>query len=145
MPATSKVKPKSLVAGPSEAELRALLGRSFPLFRRLALRAPGVTGEWRCYKKGTAPLLKVIEGRNTLYYLRPEQGRVQVSFLLSREASEAALACGVSQRLREAVAAGQVFPEGRAVRLELNRLADAADVDALLALKLAAQRDARRA
>jgi hypothetical protein len=66
----------------------------------------------------------------------PEGGAVHVTFLLTRRASEAALARRLSRRLRAAIRSARQFPEGLAVRLELHRLADLADVEALLAVKL---------
>jgi hypothetical protein len=128
---------KSLVAGPSEPELRQLLGRRYGLFDKVAHPAPSVTGEWRRYKKGTPPVLKVIDGRHTLYYVRPDKSSVHVTFLITRRASDAALASRIPRHLRAALQSAQEFPEGRAVRLELHRLADVADVEALLAVKLA--------
>jgi hypothetical protein len=128
--------PKSLVAGPSEGELRDLLGRCYTVFDRVAHRGPNVTSEWRCYKKGTPPVLKVIGGTRTLYYVRPDRGAVHVSFLLGRLACEAALAGQVPAHLHAVIRSAKEFPEGRAVRLELHRLADLADVEALLAVKL---------
>ena len=139
MAAKRSGSPKSLVAGPTEGELRDLLGRCYGVFDKVAHPAPGVTGEWRCYKKGTPPVLKVIDGKRTLYYIRPDRGTVHVSFLLGRQACEAALAGQVPAHLRAVIRSAKQFPEGRAMRLELHRLADVADVEALLAVKLAPQ------
>jgi hypothetical protein len=131
------------VAGPPESELRDLLGRCYRVFDRVAHPGPGVTGEWRCYKKGTPPTLKVIDGKRTLYYVRPERGSVHVSFLLGRAACEAAMAGQVPAHLRDVIRSAKEYPEGRAVRLELRRLADIADVEALLAVKVAPATRAR--
>lgn len=129
--------PKSLVRGPSEQELRHLLGRRYGLFERVAHLRPGVRGEWRSYKKGTPPILKVIDGKRTLYYVRPDKSAVHVTLLLNRRASDAALAGRLAEHLQAAIRSAKEFPEGRAVRLELHRLADVADVEALLNVKLA--------
>jgi hypothetical protein len=137
MSARRSAAPKSLVAGPPEGELRDLLGRRYAVFDRVAHPGPGVINEWHSYKKGTPPILKVIEGRRTLYYVRPDKGTVHVSFLLGRRACEAALAGQVPSHLHAVIRSAKEYPEGRAVRLELHRLADVADVEALLAVKLA--------
>jgi hypothetical protein len=129
--------PKSLVAGPPEAGLRDLLGRRYAVFDRVANPGPGFTREWHCHKKGTPPILKVIAGKRTLYYVRPETGAVHVSFALGRQACAAALAGQVPSHLHALIRSAKEYPEGRAVRLELRRLADVADVEALLAVKLA--------
>ena len=129
--------PRSLVTGPSVPELRRLLGRRYALFERVAHPTPDATGEWRCYKKGGAQLLKVLDRTRTLYYVRPAREAVHVSFLLSQRACDGAPARRLRAPLRAAVEAAPVYPEGRAVRLALHRLADAADVEALLAVKLA--------
>jgi len=129
--------PKSLVAGPSQAELHTLLGRRYATFDRVVHLSAGARGEWRSYKKGTAPILKVIDGKRTLYYVRPDRASVHVSFLLGRRACEAALAGHLPPDLRTAIESGKQYPEGRAVRLEVRRLADVAAVEALLAVKVA--------
>ena len=130
-------RPRSLVAAPPEPELRRLLGRRYTLFEKVAHPRPGVSGEWRCYKKGASPLLKILDGKRTLYYVRPDTDSVHVSFLISRKAKDAALAGRIRPRVRAALQAAQEFPEGLAVRMELHRLAEIADVEALLAVKLA--------
>ena len=137
MAARETKTPKSLVAGPPERELRRLLGRRYRLFDRVAHPQPGVRGEWRRYKQGTSPTLKVIKGKRTLYYVLPDDEAVHVTFLLGRRASDAALAGRLPAHLRAAIRSAKQFPEGRAVRLALHRLADVADVEALLAVKLA--------
>jgi len=137
MTTKASTPPKSLVAGPSEAELHKLLGRCYATFDRVTHLRFGARGEWRSYKKGTAPILKVIDGKRTLYYVRPDRGSVHVSFLLGRRACEAALAGRLPPDLRAAIQSGKQFPEGRAVRLEVRRMGDVAAVEALLAVKLA--------
>jgi hypothetical protein len=137
MTAKASTPPKSLVAGPPEAELHELLGRCYATFDRVAHLSSGAREEWHCYKKGTAPILKVIDGKRTLYYVRPDRGSVHVSFLLGRRACATALSGPLPANLRAAIQSGKQFPEGRAVRLELRRLGDVAAVEALLAVKLA--------
>ena len=129
--------PRSLVAAPPEPELRRLLGRRYALFEKIAHLRPGVSEEWRCYKQGTSSLLKVIDGKRTLYYVRPDTDAVHVSFLISRRARDATLAGRIPRRVRELLLSAKAFPEGWAVRLEVRRLAELADVEALLAVKLA--------
>jgi hypothetical protein len=108
------------------------------LFARLAHPTPTTTGEWRCYKRDAPLVWKVQEGSRTLYYVRPQRGAVHVSFLLNRRAYEAAHDRKLPRRVRAAIESAQTFPEGRAVRLELHRLSEVGDVQALLALKLSA-------
>ena len=136
MPTKRKGAARSRVAGPSDAELRRLLGRRYALFDRVAHPRPGVAGEWRSYKKGAPPVLKVLERGKTLYYVRPDSAAVHVSLLLSRRACEGPLVARLPVHLRSAIASAPVFPEGRAVRLALHRVAEVADVAALLAVKL---------
>jgi hypothetical protein len=129
---------RSLVSGPSEQDLRRCLGRTYSLFDRVAHPTPTASGEWRCYQRDAPLVWKVLEGKHTLYYVRPARGGVLVSLLLTRRACEAAQERHLPARVRRAIAGAQTFPEGRAVRLELHRLSEAADVWALLALKVGA-------
>ena len=132
-----KGSPKGLVNGPSPQDLRTLLGRCYRTFEKVADRGPGVTGEWRRSRTDAPPLLKLVAGSRTLYYVRPDKGVVHVALLLGPRAYRAALAGGVPPRLQELVRAAKQYPEGRAVRFDLRRLADVADVEALLKVKLA--------
>ena len=129
--------PKSLVPAPPASELRDLLGCSYEVFDLVAHPRPGVTNEWRCYKKDTPPVLKVIDGQRNLYFVRPDRGCVHVTVVLGPAACDAALAGRVPAHLHDAIRSAPQYPEGRPIQLELRRLADVAYVEALVAVKLA--------
>jgi len=134
----TKAGPKnpSPEGAPRDADLARLLGKSHTAFRRLADRADGSTAEWKRYGKDSPWVLKVSQARRTLYYLQPERGGFKVTVVLGARATEAALAGQVSRRLHASIRSAKAYPEGRPVRVAVNRMAGVADVEELLAAKL---------
>jgi hypothetical protein len=115
--------------------MRVVLGESYPAFQALvALAGPGAA-EWRRYTKNSPWVLKVSEGKRSLFYARPDLGYLSVTVLLSERAVDAALAGRVSRRLHEAIRSAKVYPEGRPVNVVVKRPSDFAKVEQLIALK----------
>lgn len=120
--------------------MRVVLGESYPAFQALvALAGPGAA-EWRRYTKNSPWVLKVSEGKRSLFYARPDSGYLSVTVLLSERAVDAALAGRVSRRLHEAIRNAKVYPEGRPVNIVVKRPSDFAKVEQLIALKREAAR-----
>jgi hypothetical protein len=120
---------------PSDAELRSVLGEIYPAFQALVSRVG--TGEWRRYSKSSPWVLKVTQGERSMFYARPESGRLLVTVLLGGRAVEAALAGQVSKRLHESIRKAKVYPEGRPVDVLIKRPSDLAKVEQLIAVKIA--------
>lgn len=123
---------------PSESEMAAALGDAYPAFRALADRGGDGTAEWRRYGKQSPWVLKVSQGKRTLFYARPDSGGLKVTVLLGGRAVEAALAGRVSKRLHASIRKARVFPEGRPVSVVIKKRSDLAKVEELVAVKLEA-------
>ena len=123
---------------PSESELKAVLGEAYSAFQDLvSLAGPGAA-EWRRYTKNSPWVLKVTQGKRSLFYARLDSGYLKVTVLLGGRAVEAALAGQVSKRLRESIRKAKVYPEGRPVNVVIKRPSDLAKVEELIAAKVAA-------
>jgi hypothetical protein len=120
---------------PSESEMRAALGEAYPAFRDMVARAGPGAAEWRKYTKSSPWVLKVSDGRRSLFYARPDEGHVRVTVLLGERAVEAALAGRVSKWLHEVIRGAKAYPEGRPVSVLLKRASDLASIEELLAVK----------
>lgn len=129
---------------PSDAEMAAVLGDAYPAFQALVNRDGKATAEWRRYTKRSPWVLKVSEGKRTLFYARPESGSLTVTVLLGGRAVDAALAGQVSKRLHASIRKAKAYPEGRPVSVVIARPSDLAKVEELVAVKLAATARSRR-
>jgi hypothetical protein len=129
---------------PSEADMVAVLGDAYPAFQALVNRDGKGTAEWRRYTKRSPWVLKVSEGKRTLFYAQPESGSVRVTVLLGGRAVDAALAGQVSKRLHASIRKAKAYPEGRPVSVEIRRASDLAKVEELVAVKLQATARSRR-
>jgi len=134
----AKIPPTVAAHPPSDTELRSVLGEAYAAFQDLVGRAGPGAAEWRRYTKNSPWVLKVTQGKRSLFYARPDSGHLKVTVLLGGRAVEAALAGQVSKRLHESIRKAKVYPEGRPVCVEIRRPSDLGKVEELIAAKLAA-------
>ena len=129
---------------PSETEMAAMLGDTYAAFQALVNRDGKGTAEWRRYTKQSPWVLKVSEGKRTLFYAQPQSGSLRVTVLLGGRAVDAALAGQVSKRLHASIRKAKAYPEGRPVSVVIRRPSDLAKVEELIAVKLQATARSRR-
>ena len=134
----AKVRTTVAAHPPSDSELKAVLGEAYTGFQALVGRAGPGAAEWRRYTKNSPWLLKVTQGKCSLFYARPDSGHLKVTVLLGSRAVEAALAGLVSKRLHESIRKAKVYPEGRPVSVAIRRPSDLGKVEELIAAKVAA-------
>jgi hypothetical protein len=118
--------------------MAAVLGDAYPPFQALVSRGGAAVAEWRRSSKQSPWLLKVSQGKRTLFYARPDSGALKVTVLLGGRAVEAALTGQVSKRLHASIREARVFPEGRPVSVWIKRPEDVAKVEELITVKLEA-------
>jgi hypothetical protein len=123
---------------PTESEMAAVLGDAYPAFQALVGRAGAGAAEWRRYTRNSPWVLKVSQGKRSLFYARPDSGHLRVTVLLGGRAVDAALAGRVSKRLHDSIRKAKVYPEGRPVSVVVKRPSDLAKVEELIAVKLEA-------
>ena len=121
---------------PTIRQLSALLGGSYGAFKALTQRGAGVTHEWRRYSTTSPWVLKVILGARTLFYVTLKVDALEVTVLLGKRATEAALAGRVSKALHASIREARAYAEGRPVRVTVTSEADLAGVEELVAVKL---------
>jgi len=123
---------------PTQSEMAEVLGDAYPAFETLVGRAGPGAAEWRRYTKNSPWVLKVSQGKRSLFYARPDSGHLRVTVLLGGRAVDAALAGRVSKRLHDSIRKAKVYPEGRPVSVVVKRPSDLAKVEELIAVKLEA-------
>lgn len=124
-----------MAARPTHDDALAPLGAARPLWdaylARVGTVAPSAAVAWKDYTSGRRCVIR-LKGRN-LAYLTPGEG----SFLASTAISEAADLAGLPRKLIAEIAAGPVYPEGRAARIRIDSAASLKTALALLAIKTA--------
>jgi hypothetical protein len=130
---------------PSATELASLLGKSCGAFQALAHDRAGATCEWKRYSNNAPWVVKVSEGERPLYYLTPQADQFEVTVVLGKRATEAALAGRVRPELHPAIQSAKPYVEGRPVRVMVASKADLAGVAELVAVKLKPEVDSRAA
>jgi len=121
---------------PTDDEVRALLGRSFPLYQAVLTLAP-VRPEWRFYGPKYGWSLKLFEKKRNLCYVGVEKGELSVAFILGEKARARALDADLPASLADQVQHARKYPEGYGVTLKLSRKADLDSVRRLLEIKRA--------
>ncbi len=121
---------------PTEAEIRAHLGRSYAAYQAALQLAP-VRPQWRYYGPKYGWSLKLFEKKRNLCYIGVEEGAFSVAFILGQKAHDRAVAADLPDELADKVRHARKFPEGYGVTLKVTKKADLQDVRRLLELKRA--------
>ena len=124
---------------PTDQELRAALGSSHELWRRLLVELAGELGltrsEWSSYSPKAGWSLRVKRGDRIILYLAPMAGSFRASFALGDKAVKAALSSGLPEAAMQLIRSARKYAEGTAVRIEVQTVADIAVVKKLAQAK----------
>jgi len=124
---------------PTESELGAELGASKALWDKLVddlAKKHKLAREWNSYSKKAGWALRLKRGDRNIVYLSPFHGRFRASFALGEKALEAARTSGLPQRTIALINEAKRYPEGAAVRIDVNAPRDLAVVKMLAVIKL---------
>ena len=121
---------------PSTRELASSLGSSHAAFLALTQRGSALRCEWKRYSKKSPWVLKVSQGKRTLFYVTPKAESFEATVVLGERAVEAALAGRVSKSLHAAIRKAKPYVEGRPVRVVVRGPADLVGIEQLVAVKL---------
>jgi len=127
---------------PTDGDLAAVLGRSaLELWERLlagmAEQHKIVTREWHSYSTKAGWSLRLKRGDRNILYLSPCDGGFRASLVLGGKAVDAARASGLPRRVVQIIDSAKRYPEGTAVRLDVDGAEDVQIVMKLAAIKLA--------
>ena len=129
-------------SAPTEAEVAAVLAEAKPVWdawlSELASLHGARTTEWKSYSPKAGWSLRVLKGKRTIVWLSPRTGLFMAAFVLGEKAvaaakASAAFPAGILQLLDEA----PKYPEGRGVRIYIQKAADLDTARRLTELKLA--------
>jgi hypothetical protein len=129
-------------SAPAEADVAAVLGDAKAMWDawlgELASLYGARTTEWKSYSPKAGWSLRVLKGKRTIVWLSPRTGLFMAAFVLGEKAVAAAKAAtafpaGILQLLEDAPR----YPEGRGVRIYIQKAADLDTARRLTELKLA--------
>ena len=126
---------------PTEDELEATLGPSLGLWRSLraglAAEFDPVEEGWSISGKAHGWSLRLKHRDRAIAHLAPLVGQFRASLALPERAMTAAGQADLPEAVRATIATAPVYPEGRAVRIEVASQEDVASVVALARIRMA--------
>ena len=128
---------KSKAKGPpSDAQVRRALGPAAAAWDALLDPARKRTREWKRYRTQDPWSVRVNEGKRTVLWLVPEEGRLRVAVILGEKAVARGLAGPLSEKLKRELREAPAYPEGRVLRLRMKSASRVRDVERLVDLKV---------
>jgi hypothetical protein len=121
---------------PSVDRVRRLLGPAAAAWDAFLDPARKRAVEWKRYRPQDPWSARVSEGKRTVLWLVPEEGRLRVAAILGEKAVARGLAGSLPQRLKRDLREAPAYPEGRVVRLRMMSAARVRDVERLIDLKV---------
>jgi hypothetical protein len=125
---------------PTDVDVAAALGPAKALWDQLlaelAQECNLVVQEWNSYSRKAGWSLRLKHKKRNILYLGPCRGSFRVAFVLGDKAVEAARQCGLSQTVIRLIDEAKRYPEGTAVRFDVQGAKDIAAVKKLTAVKL---------
>jgi hypothetical protein len=126
---------------PTDADLAAALGPAKAVWDQLLTDLAQETGanihEWKCYSPKRGWSLRVKCKARTIVWLAPSEDCFNVSFILGKQAMQAARQTKLSRRVVKVMDEAPKYPEGTGIRLGVKTAKDAEPVKRLAAIKLA--------
>lgn len=133
MPRTEAASPPE---PPRDEEIRERLGPAFALYRAFVESGP-FTPQWKYYGPKYGWSLKLFEKKRNLCFLGPQDGVLDVSFVLGDRAREAGLAGPGAEDVAGLLRDARHYPEGWGVKVSVRDEAGLALALRLLAIKRA--------
>ena len=126
---------KSVPVAPSDADLRAQLGKSFGALETLLERNADLRPEWKYYGAKLGWNLKLFDKTRNLCFIAPHQDHLVIGFALGAKLVDEALRSDLPAAVKRDIKEGRTYVEGRAVRVVVRRPQDLRPVQILLDLK----------
>ena len=125
---------------PTDVDVAAALGPAKALWDQLlaelAQECNVAVQEWNSYSRKAGWSLRLKHKKRNILYLGPCRGSFRVAFVLGDKAVEAARQCGLSQTVIRLIDEAKRYPEGTAVRFDVQGAKDIAAVKKLTTGKL---------
>ncbi len=126
--------PATVPPPPTDAEIRATLGDTYPLWTEILASVPAVP-EWKYYGPKNGYGLKLLEKKRNLCFLSLGQGEIHFAVIFGEKTWARALVGDLEEGLKQLLRDAPKYPEGHGVRLTVTSPGDVARVRRLLEIK----------
>ena len=97
---------------------------------------PQVTIKWM-YSKGGGWTNRMISKKRTVVYLTPCERYFIVGLVYGQRATDAALASGLPDEIKDIIHSARVYAEGRGIRLEIRDSVNVEHIKDMISIKMA--------
>ena len=126
---------------PDEKSLKRSLGDTYAVWQtideHLQQEYGDISSEWNHYSKKSGWVLKVVQKKRAIFYLIPQKGHFDVSFVFGDKAVAAAEQSKLPQKMMEELRNARRYVEGRGLRVPVKSSRALKSVKTLVAIKLA--------
>lgn len=126
---------------PDDDALRSALGNTFEIWnaiqRKVLERYPKAVSEWHFSGDKYGWSYRISDSRRVLIYLLPRKGFFKTAFVFGQKAFEQILAGDVSDAIKTELSAARKYAEGRGIRIDVTNSEILADIEKLIAIKIA--------
>lgn len=128
--------PSTVPPPPTEAEIAAALGATYPLWTEIIASVPAVP-EWKYYGAKSGYGLKLLEKKRNLCFMSLGEGNFHFAIVFGEKAFARALESDLDEELVQLLRDAPKYPEGHGVRLTVTSPADVTRIRRLLKIKRA--------
>jgi hypothetical protein len=136
---TPSKKPPVPAKPPTDAELRAVLGKAEAVWsaivRAIEEKFAPLDKEWKPSKLGFGRVCLLRHKKRTLLYLIPDKGLIVVAVVLGERAYELAMAASLPAAIKKMFSEAKPYAEGRGIRFPVNSLSEVPVIAKLVEIK----------
>ncbi len=126
---------------PDEKSLKRSLGETYTVWQtideHLRDEYGNISSEWKHYSKKSGWVLKVVQKKRAIFYLIPQKGHFDVSFVFGDKAVAAAEKSTLPKKMLEKLRNARRYVEGRGLRVPIESSRALKSVKTLVGIKLA--------
>lgn len=126
---------------PTDSDLRAELTETYDAWKAIRDHVhavyPDATDEWNYSGKKFGWGFRIKDKKRVIVYLLPREGYFKAAFVFGQKATDAILAGGITDDIKNELQAAKVYAEGRGIRIAVRDAEMSNDLKQLIAIKLA--------
>jgi hypothetical protein len=125
---------------PSDTEVKQALGEIYIQWKEIVdfvvLYYQKAIMEWSYAGKNYGWSFRLKDKKRVIIYLLPREGYFKAALVFGQKAVNAIMATGISDQIKNDLAAARVYAEGRGIRIDVKGHAILDDIKKLVGIKL---------
>jgi hypothetical protein len=125
---------------PSDEDLHSALGKSASFWNEIAefviLKYPKAIKEWGYPGSKYGWSYRIKDKKRVIIYLLPRDGFFKAAFVFGQKAVDVIMTTGISNEIKNELAAARVYAEGRGIRIDVKDSTILTDIKKLVEIKL---------